>query len=393
MKNKKLFLSLILLFFMALLQGLVFVLPASVAVVYYNFIRPAAYAILLTFTLIYIGIDLGCSRRKKPANAVLLSGALIYAVMLLFTVSAASFRQNYAAPGAGVFLENAWRYIPIAAAGEILRFQILKSTDKKHKPLIFALAVMVFSFTMLENTGSAAADAAHWARYLAATLPPIVALNLFLTHVCRSGALVGTVSLRCACALTLVFAPLLTDIARIFLAILLCVTVIAMFLFYKKYADNKQKKRLRYRRDNTRWALYLTSVLIVTVCIVFGAGAFPFAPVAVASDSMKGAGADNFSRGDMLIIKKFEPDEAVKILQKGDIIVFRSGDKDIIHRIIEITHDFRGNTQYVTKGDSNNEADDYPVNPDQIMGVATAKVPFLGFPSVLLMRWIYHEKN
>jgi len=69
----------------------------------------------------------------------------------------------------------------------------------------------------------------------------------------------------------------------------------------------------------------------------------------------------------------------------GDIIVFHGGDKDIIHRIIDIKTDFYGNTQYVTKGDYNKDADDEPVKPDKIVGVAAFKVRYLGFLSVLIM--------
>ncbi|MCL2797683.1 MAG: signal peptidase I [Firmicutes bacterium] len=385
MKNKKFLVCLIILFVMALIQSLIFVLPTSVIPVYNIIVRPAAYGILLAFTLIYWGIDLGCSRRKKPENAVLLTGALIYVVMLSFAVLAASFRQNYAIPDAGVFLENIWRYLPVAVMGEILRFQILKNTDKKHQLFVFILIVLVYSFTMLENAGEVAGGTwVHWVNLLAVTLLPICALNLFLTYVCRNGALIGIVSLHNAFALTLVCSPLLTDITRIVLAVFLCVAVIAMFFFCSAHAKI-QKKRLKLHRSNTKWAISAASVLIAAVCVVFAVGILPFAPVAVASNSMKGAGADNFVRGDMLIVRKLSAEKAVKTLKTGDIIVYHSVDKDIIHRVIEIKTDFRGNTQYITKGDNREDADEEPVTMGQIVGIATFKVPLMGFPSVLLM--------
>jgi len=366
-----------LLFVMALIQGLFFALPASIVPVYYTIIRPAAYMILLAFALFRLGIDLGYSRRKKRENAALLSGALIYAVILLVAVSAASFGKNYIMPNASVFFENVWRYIPIAVMSEILRFQIMKNTDNKHKPLMFALIVIVLSFTMSENAFN----------YPAAVLPPVIALNLFLTYICGSGALIGTASLRSAYALTLVFTPPLPGATRIVLAASLCAAVIAMFLFCGIRAK-RQKNGHKYRSSNTRRAIYAAAaVLAVAVFVVFGVGLLPLAPVAVASDSMKGTGADNFIRGDMLIVKKLSVDKAVKTLEVGNIIIFHSVDKDIIHRIIEIKTDFRGKTQYVTKGDGNDEADEEPVYPDRIVGVATFKVPYLGFLSVLLMEF------
>ena len=124
-------------------------------------------------------------------------------------------------PGAGAFFENFWRYIPIAVMSEILRFQIMKNTDNKRKPLMLALVAVVFSFTMLENNFN----------HLAAVLPSVIALNILLTCACGSGALIGAALLRGSYALTLAFTPPLFGVARIALAVFLSAAVVAIFLF------------------------------------------------------------------------------------------------------------------------------------------------------------------
>ncbi len=73
--------------------------------------------------------------------------------------------------------------------------------------------------------------------------------------------------------------------------------------------------------------------------------------------------------GAHIIVKETEPE----LLKVGDIITFNSDDPAIqgfpnTHRIAEIKTDGAGNLYFVTKGDNNEEEDDYPVYPKDIYG-------------------------
>ncbi|MDO4477663.1 MAG: signal peptidase I [Lachnospiraceae bacterium] len=98
-----------------------------------------------------------------------------------------------------------------------------------------------------------------------------------------------------------------------------------------------------------------------------------FSPLTVQSDSMK----PTFSTGDLLIIKKCNPDT----LAEGDIITFHT----IIdnqyalntHRIKEIKEE-NGIRNYVTQGDNNAIADMHTITGADIVGKYVTKIPFLG---------------
>ena len=107
--------------------------------------------------------------------------------------------------------------------------------------------------------------------------------------------------------------------------------------------------------------------------------------LAVESDSMamdyetKQAGEDNFSRGDLIIIRTVEGEEA-KNLPVGTIITFRSyeisaDDKYVLntHRIIQSNGGW-----YTTHGDNNPEGQNESVLADDIVGVYEGKVEGLG---------------
>ncbi len=80
--------------------------------------------------------------------------------------------------------------------------------------------------------------------------------------------------------------------------------------------------------------------------------------------------------GAQIIVKETDPE----LLEVGDIITFLSDDPAIqgypnTHRIVGINIDEAGNRSFVTKGDNNSAADEYPVYPEDIYGKVVAVSP------------------
>lgn len=72
-------------------------------------------------------------------------------------------------------------------------------------------------------------------------------------------------------------------------------------------------------------------------------------------------------------------------ISAGDVIVYYYGKNMIIHRVVNIT-EMNGTKYYTTKGDANPESMTFEVNiPESIIvGKAGTRVPFLGWPRVIL---------
>ena len=112
-------------------------------------------------------------------------------------------------------------------------------------------------------------------------------------------------------------------------------------------------------------------------------GLFKYEPITILSNSM----APVFNRGDVVIFKKIDENELNNI-PKGSIIVYSTENKNIAHRIVNIIKN--GNTVlYQTRGDNNNSPDTNLVKSDQIHGVYTFNIKYLGFPSI----WLYDYFN
>lgn len=86
------------------------------------------------------------------------------------------------------------------------------------------------------------------------------------------------------------------------------------------------------------------------------------------------------NKGDAIIYEKLEPEEQIKI---EDIIVFKSGDIRIIHRVIDIK-DTGAETKYFTKGDANYDTDEGYRIEDDIIGKVKARIPYIGEVTIML---------
>ncbi|MCW1300858.1 MAG: signal peptidase I [Candidatus Nanoarchaeia archaeon] len=88
--------------------------------------------------------------------------------------------------------------------------------------------------------------------------------------------------------------------------------------------------------------------------------------------------SDGINRGDVVLVKKIRPEE----LKVGDVIVFNSPNGKIIHRVISIE-----NGSVTTKGDANPSPLGFEqhISAQQIIGKAYLRIPYLGYPRILLL--------
>lgn len=87
---------------------------------------------------------------------------------------------------------------------------------------------------------------------------------------------------------------------------------------------------------------------------------------------LSGSMEPTFSKGTLLLVKDTQD------VQKGDIVVYQSGQNLIVHRIIQIADE-----TITTQGDANNAPDD-PFDKTQLRGKVIAWIPMLGTLTALL---------
>ncbi len=114
---------------------------------------------------------------------------------------------------------------------------------------------------------------------------------------------------------------------------------------------------------------------VATVAVVwFIGGLFGVRPVAVSGPSMP----PTYHVGDLVIVQEVAAPE----ISIGDVVLYRHGSIDVVHRVIDIAVD-GGALVFVTQGDGNNVADEPFIAPDEL-GRVVAVVPKVGWPSVFV---------
>lgn len=130
--------------------------------------------------------------------------------------------------------------------------------------------------------------------------------------------------------------------------------------------SDKDKDRDRARKRK-HIVLIITTLLILV--IIFNWQSIPkYSLRIVVSGSME----PEIEVNSINIIKTCKPSK----IKVNDIICFRYT-KDIIHRVVKITTDSKGQRHFVTKGDANNDVDTIDITEDMLIGKLVYTSTFL----------------
>ena len=155
--------------------------------------------------------------------------------------------------------------------------------------------------------------------------------------------------------------------------------IIILFRIMKKinqYSDEEYDISIDYNKKSF-FILGLPFMLIL--CLVyFVSGYFKYYALAIASGSMH----PEFDRGSVVIVERTDDKyDNYDKLKEGEIIAYKCENSIVVHRLIKIikTND---ETFYYTKGDANDNEDNYPIIKENIIGIVRIKVPYIGYPTV-----------
>lgn len=117
------------------------------------------------------------------------------------------------------------------------------------------------------------------------------------------------------------------------------------------------------------------------ILIVLISRAFPLYLIGIGSESMTGA----INKGDAALTYKEKNIDKINV---GDIIVFDTRKKTLVHRVVEI-EEIDGIKYYRTKGDANNTRDNIDIKFEDIKGKVLYRIPYIARPSVWLTELMY----
>lgn len=261
---------------------------------------------------------------------------------------------------------------------EILRYMMLKKSEGSSLLLVTTIIMFVF----LDIT-----DAIYYNEFntgynsfifFALSLLPAISNNVVCTLISKRCGYKPVIVYMLVIKLYSYLLPLVPNPNEYILSIINF--MLPIFLYYKVqgYFEKREDKEIErnYKKGKIS-ALILPAVLAVIV-IYFTSGYFKYQAVAIASGSM----SPKIEKGDIVVIEKLEANETDK-LKVGDVIAFEHRGVVVVHRLIDIKK-IKGESYFYTKGDANDNEDNYSISRDEIVGKIELRIPFVGLPTVWL---------
>ena len=344
--------------------------------------------------LIVAGTTLWIARREGANNLVftrkflwigLLIGVFQIAAYLVAGMFQGFGNSPYASSIPGM-LTN-FVYVGSTLIGmEIARGYLVTSLNKKGLVLIIGVVIILFAAVMIPPSRFATLDGSEVTiRFLGRFMVPNLSESLVTTLLALVGGPVAAIAYRGAMMGFEWFSPILPDLPWMTYFFLGTVPPMVGFLTIQSAYVQAERAVTQVEGEQEEkgsgiagWigtvATALLGVLLLAV-ILLNFGFMGFKSMVVISGSMSPA----VNVGDLVISRAAPIDD----MHVGDIVKYRRGGRDIVHRIIGV-ETVDGEIVLATRGDANNVADKQGLYSAEVLGKMVFRIPWGGWPTIWL---------
>ena len=342
-------------------------------------IRPVMWGLLIFFILRL--------RRPQPAGkwglrqdlvrlALMLGGLQVFCLFMGGILSGFG-KSPYSFTPQGIFTNFIFVGSALVAM-ELSRAYIVNSLGKRHIVFLLGAVALLYTFLSLPLARfMGLGEPLETVTFLGGDGIPLLAENLLASFLAFLGGPIPAIAYRGVLEAFEWFCPILPDLSWGLEALLGTMVPALGFLVVHALSSGQLRvlrKERRARREGFLASLTIGATVVLAL-LWFSLGLLPFYPAAVAGGSMNPA----LHLGDVVIVTKVSPDA----IKAGDIIEFQQGELRVIHRVIDI-EESDGSTQFITKGDANDNRDVAPVSSEQVRGKVMFVVPKVGWVTLVL---------
>lgn len=212
--------------------------------------------------------------------------------------------------------------------------------------------------------------------FISLTLLPAIGNNIVCSYISRSSGYKPVILYLLCINLYQYLLPIIPNPNEYLLSVInLLVPFSYGFSIYRFYSRVKDEDILRDYNKKKINSL-IPALIISIIAVYFTSGYFKYYMVAIASGSM----TPNINKGDVVIIEKTDKYEEIEV---GQVMAYKYNNVIVVHRVIKKIND-NGSYYFYTKGDNNQDEDNYPIKEDMVIGVVDVKIPYIGIPTVWL---------
>ena len=339
--------------------------------------------LLVSLVIAYLTLGFEKDRHRYSKDIVLEIIIILIAFFLFYYLSGLliGFAKNTNYLTINYFYSIIFPMIFYIFIKEFLRYQLLmKSSESK----ILIVIVCIF-FIILDNAVPFSAHSIGFNKdtflLIALTFLPSISENILCSYLgLKVGYKPGVVYLLIMNLYKYIL-PIIPNSSEYLYSLIFLILPLIVLMKIKKWFTKDRTSQItfeNYKKNKIELLLFIPLTTFICVLIYVVSGYFRYYAIAVASGSME----PKISKGDVVII-----DKNYNEIKTGDVLAYKHDGKVIIHRIYRIVDN--NNEYYIyTKGDANNDYDKYKITEDMFLGIVKLKIPFVGYPTVLLNeRW------
>lgn len=306
-------------------------------------------------------------------------------VVMITTVSAITFIMGYYLLGINSdFYQSSYQLslinvltivLPIGLsifAFEYIRSALLSYDSKLVDALTFVSGVIVE--ILITSSLSVITGFNQFMDMIALTIVPAVVANVLYNYLAKSYGFIPNMTYRLITSLYLYIIPFVPDVPESIYS-LMKIVIPLVLMFMVKILFEKEKKKALEKKNTWSYILYgIVFASVLSTTLIFS-NQFTYGAVVIATESMTG----ELNKGDIVFYKQYEGET----ISEEQIILFTQNEGVYVHRVVEIV-DINGELRYYTKGDFNEDRDSGYRVEDDIVGITTFKLPYVGYVTLWL---------
>ena len=267
-------------------------------------------------------------------------------------------------------------YIVMIILREYLRGQMLNKTENsKLLTIVTCIMFILLDFSNRFNVSSLNTNYSKFI-FLALTLLPIISNNVVCTYIARKVGYKPNILWMLVAGLYEPLLPFIPDVGLYISSLIRFlfpfVLMYNVYSFFEKRAKDIPISYIKKRR----YVEIPLLALFIFILAYFVSGFFRYYAIAIATGSMR----PNLKVGDVAIVDQHFDYKNLKV---GEVIAYKYEGVIIAHRLCDIAV-IKDDYYFYTKGDANEDKDNYIIYPDTIVGTVKRKIPYIGLPTVWL---------
>lgn len=338
----------------------IFIIIFLLSFIFFKFRKDKTYArIQVTITMLLIGI--------------------VQIVLYLLTGFLEGFSKNAISMSFNRFLTVILPIILILVVIELLRYMISVKFEENNLIRILSITMFVLFDVTLFGSNVIFNSLDSVLEFLGITFFPSLVSNIVFDDMVVKYGYKPILVYRLLTTLCYYMLPIIPNMYILFRAI---ARIVIPLIFY--FILSYMYDRVTFQEVLKVKSKIGISSIIILILVIIMAGLisckFRYGILTIGSGSMTGT----LNKGDIAFIEKFNGQE----LEIGDIIVFKRGKINIVHRITQVGI-FNDEYVYITKGDKNKVEDNGYVYQKDIQGIVLYRIKYIGYPSI----WIRNLFN